>query len=331
MAPIFAPQLIFLCYTFIMKISIASDIHLEFGDLFINNDNNADVLILSGDICVAADIGRPDPHNFLEGARSNRLTDFFKRCSFQFPHVVYIMGNHEHYNGDFATSGNKIKSMLESNMLSNVYLLDKEIKTIDEVTFVGGTLWTDMNNSDEMTLRHIRGMMNDFRCVSNSNRMIERKVPIYEENPLFTEDGNNGGKYLTKEGGGYIEIGHKRKSEPSTFSPEDAVEDHKKFVQYIQTVIEGKFDQKFVVVGHHAPSKASTHPRYQHDTLMNGGYSSDLNEFILAHPQIKLWTHGHTHEDFDYMIGSTRVVCNPRGYINYESRADSFELRTVEV
>ncbi len=33
------------------------------------------------------------------------------------------------------------------------------------------------------------------------------------------------------------------------------------------------------------------------------GYSSDLNDFIMDHPQIKLWTHGHTHEDFDYMIG----------------------------
>ena len=64
---------------------------------------------------------------------------------------------------------------------------------------------------------------------------------------------------------------------------------------------------------------------------MNGGYSSDLSEFILDHPQIKLWTHGHTHEDFDYLIGSTRIVSNPRGYINYEDRADRFELKYVEI
>ena len=95
-----------------MKIAIASDIHLEFGDINLQNTENADVLILSGDICVAADIGRPDPHGILEGARSNRITDFFKRCSFQFPHVVYVMGNHEHCNGDFAVSHSKIKSML---------------------------------------------------------------------------------------------------------------------------------------------------------------------------------------------------------------------------
>ena len=39
----------------------------------------------------------------------------------------------------------------------------------------------------------------------------------------------------------------------------------------------------------------------------------------------------HTHEDFDYLIGSTRIICNPRGYINYEDRADHFELKVVEV
>ena len=314
-----------------MKIAICSDLHLEFGDINLQNTDNADVLILGGDICVAADIGRPDPNNFLEGAKSNRITDFFKRCSFQFSHVILIMGNHEHYHGDFATSGNKIKSMLESNMLSNVYLLDKEVKTIDDVTFVGGTLWTDMNEHNEMTMNHVSQRMNDFRCVRNSLRMISRKVPIYELNPDYTEDGKNGNKYATKEGGGYIEIGHKRKEEASHFSPEDAYEDHKKMVGYIQSVIEGKFDQKFVVVGHHAPSKLSTHPRYVHDTLMNGAYSSSLDDFIVDHPQVKLWTHGHTHEDFDYMVGSTRIVCNPRGYINYEGRADNFQLKTVEI
>ena len=309
-----------------MKIAICSDIHLEFSDINLQNTENADVLILGGDICVAADLGRPDPHGFMEGARSNRIVDFFKRCSFQFPHVIYIMGNHEHYHGDFATSGNKLKSMLESNMLSNVYLLDKESKMIDDVTFIGGTLWTDMNKEDEMTLLHIRGMMNDFRCVKNSNRMVTRRVPLYKK------DAN--GEYIHQKIGeinSLIEDGYKMKEEVSTFCPEDAVVDHKQMLGYIQTMIEGKFDQKFVVVGHHAPSRSSTHPRYAGEQLMNGGYSSSLDEYIMEHPQIKLWTHGHTHEDFDYMVGSTRVVCNPRGYDGYEERADRFQLKVVEV
>jgi len=312
-----------------MKIAICSDIHLEFGDINLKNEDGADVLILGGDILVAADIGRPDPHGIMEGARSHRLHDFMSRCSSQFPQVIYIMGNHEHYNGDYATSADILRKFCAE--WGNVHFLDKELVKIADITFIGGTLWTDMNGEDELTMRHIAGMMNDFRCVKNSDRMMERKVPVYEENPAYTEDGKNGGKYLTKESGGYIEIGHKRVSQPATFSPADAVVDHRQMLGYVQTVIEGRFDEKFVVVGHHAPSKASTHPRYKHEKVMNGGYSTNLDDFIIDHPQIKLWTHGHTHEDFDYRVGSTRIVCNPRGYINYEDRADTFKLKTVEI
>ena len=299
-----------------MKIALASDVHLEFGHLELNNVDNADVLVLSGDICVASKFGP-------------NYDRFFQDASRLFKNVVYIMGNHEHYDGDFAKSESILRAALER--YSNVHFLEKEIVKIDDVTFIGGTLWTDMNKEDPLTMFHVQRRMNDFRIVRNSNRMVTRTVPLYELNPDYTEDGKNGGKYATKEGGGLIEIGQKKKQEPSTFCPEDAVPEHKAMIEYIRTVIEGKFDEKFVVVGHHAPSRQSTHPRYQHDALMNGAYSSSLDEFILDHPQIKLWTHGHTHEDFDYMIGTTRVFCNPRGYINYESKADNWTLKSVEI
>jgi hypothetical protein len=64
---------------------------------------------------------------------------------------------------------------------------------------------------------------------------------------------------------------------------------------------------------------------------MNGGFSSDMSEFILDRPQICLWTHGHMHDPFDYVIGSTRVVCNPRGYIGYEESAADFQLKFINV
>jgi len=31
------------------------------------------------------------------------------------------------------------------------------------------------------------------------------------------------------------------------------------------------------------------------------------------------------------MIGSTRIVCNPRGYDGYEDIADNFELKVIEL
>jgi Icc-related predicted phosphoesterase len=149
-----------------------------------------------------------------------------------------------------------------------------------------------MNQEDDLTMFHMKSMMNDYRQIT-----------------MFNEAKN---------------IYHR-------LQPERTVADFYRSRDYIRTAVEGQYDKKFVVVTHHAPTKMSVHPKYQHDTMMNGAYSSDLSKFILENPQIKLWTHGHTHDPFDYMVGSTRIVCNPRGYKNYEERADLFDSKDFEI
>ena len=277
-----------------MKIALCSDLHLEFADIILKNDENADVLILSGDICTAVDLP------YADSSRGQRFRDFFKRCAFQFPHTIYVMGNHEHYNGDFQKSAQFIKDELAQ--YANVHFLDKGVKEIDETVFIGGTLWTDMNQEDPLTMQAIAGMMNDFRIVDNGKKVVQFR----------DSDGNT----------------HER---VGRLMPEDVVVEHKQMLEYIRNVVDGKFDQKFVIVGHHAPCKMSTKPRYQDHKVMNGGYSSNLVDFMLDRPQIKVWTHGHTHDPFDYMIGSIRIVCNPRGYDGHEDRADQFKLQYIEV
>jgi hypothetical protein len=122
------------------------------------------------------------------------------------------------------------------------------------------------------------------------------------------------------------------KTRVSTFDPADAVEEHKKCLDYIKFVVsEAKPHEKVVVVGHHTPSLQSCAEKYNNDPMMNGGYHNSLDEYIMDHPQIVLWTHGHTHENMDYMIGDTRVFCNPRGYAGWDDTAASFELKVVEV
>lgn len=303
-----------------MKIAVCSDLHLEFGTIELKNTENADVLVLSGDICVAADLRDRDPYGIMEMTKTDRYHKFFENCSQEFSQVVYVLGNHEHYHGDVAQSHSILKHYLD--YLPNVHILEKETVKIDDVTFVGGTLWTDMNRNDPMTLLHIKNMMNDFQIIKNSNRVVYRTVPLYKRK----EDDSG---YELNEKGFMIEIGTKKKAETSRFSPEDAMEEHRRMMEYIKVVL--KPDEKFVICGHHSPSLRSCHPYYSHDTLMNGGYHSDLEDFIVDHPQIKLWTHGHTHHDFDYMVGDTRVVCNPRGYIGHESRAKDFKLKFVEI
>jgi Icc-related predicted phosphoesterase len=67
-----------------------------------------------------------------------------------------------------------------------------------------------------------------------------------------------------------------------------------------------------VVITHHAPSTKSVKEKYQND-LVSAAYASNLESFILR-TKPDLWIHGHIHEGFDYFIGETRVVCNPKGY-----------------
>lgn len=264
-----------------MKIQIVSDLHLEFEDVYIKNENDADVLILSGDICVAIDLhdhkkdwhSEELPSTGRRQAAAQRYRDFFRRVSFQFPQVIYVMGNHEHYHGKYDLTAEYLRQSFASIGITNIHLLDRETITIDDVMFIGGTLWTDMNKGDALTKYHLESAMNDFRVVRIAKDNFKK------------------------------------------FLPSAAEADHHRMVKYIRTVTENiSDDTKVVVVGHHAPSTLSIHERYKHDTLMNGGYASDLSELMLDRPQIKLWTHGHMHQSFDYQIGETRIVCNPKGY-----------------
>ncbi len=280
-----------------MKLALASDLHLEFGDIDLINDEDADVLILSGDIMIAQDLhDHPEEKVRIAamidsmGRRqetAQRFRDFLKRCSEAFPHVVYVAGNHEFYHGKFHGSLEDLRN--ECSKFPNVYFMENDCRKIGDVTFIGCTLWTDMNKFDPLTLHAVADMMNDYNIIREDSK-------------------------------GYTKL-----------RPAHTAARHRRSMEYIRTVIEGKFDEKFAVVGHMAPSRMSTHPKYANETIMNGAYSSDLSEFILDHPQIKVWTHGHTHHNFDYMIGSTRIVCNPRGYIGYEEQAENFKLQYLEL
>lgn len=268
-----------------MKINVISDLHLEFADLELPG---GDILILSGDIMEARklkkDMYNPDMVLF-EHERPDRRPDrfyrFFKEECSKYREVVMVMGNHEHYGFRLQ----KTYAQIAEQLPDNVTLLENQTHIIDDVVFVGCTLWTDMNQSDPLTMFHMKSSMNDYRQITQFNEAKN----VYHR-----------------------------------LDPERTVADHYVSRKFIRETVEADPAQKYVVVTHHAPSRASTANQYANATMMNGAYSSSLEDIMLDNPQIKLWTHGHTHDLFDYMVGSTRVVCNPRGYHGYETRADLF-------
>jgi Icc-related predicted phosphoesterase len=253
-----------------MKIQVVSDLHLEFSDITIPNVGS-DVLILSGDILVSDKL-------FKEGSEvGGRFRAFLQRCSDTFPHVIWVAGNHEFYgSGDFFGHVDRMREWCQTHY-SNVYFLERDTKVIDDILFVGATLWTDMNKGDPLTVMHCRDLMNDYRAIRNDH---------------------DGYRKLT---------------------PNDTVQRHHETKRYFETVIDqAPADQKVVVVAHHTPSWQSCAEQFRGDYLMNGAFHNSMEDFILDRPKIRLWTHGHTHWAFDYMLGETRVVCNPRGYETYK-------------
>lgn len=307
-----------------MKLAICSDLHIEFGPITLNNDEGADVLILAGDICVASHFTAQKPDYVRRLAAEYR--QFFDHVTKEFPHIVYCMGNHEHYaGGDVAKTYSILKEHLD---YPNLHILEKESWCHQGVTFVGGTLWTDMNREDSSSMSYAQGAMSDFREVLNSNRMVVRQVPVYQKNPDWTEDGRNGGQYARDESGATICTGYKSREEPARWSPEDSVADHRKMLDYVDHVTSKP--GRYIVVGHHMPSESSVAACYK-GNLLNAAFRSNLDDFIEARPQIALWCCGHTHWGHQYRIGETRIVCNPRGYIGHEACADSFELQYLEV
>lgn len=280
-----------------MKISYCSDLHLEFSPLEIYNTQNSDVLILAGDILLASRLFDQEEKHYLDGREfivkhNDVFHSFFQQVCEEFDHVIYVLGNHESYHFDIAETYSYIKEKF--SYLKNLHILEKETVNINDVTFVCGTMWTDFNKNDPLSMQNISWRMNDFQIIRNSNR---------KEDP-----------YLS-----------------SIWSPEDAYQDHLKFMGFVNQELDKEENKKVVMVTHHCPSAMCVPDKYKGDIMMNPGYISNLEDFILDNPKIRAWISGHSHRVLDAMIGPTNILMNCRGYYGREDLADEFELKFVEI
>jgi hypothetical protein len=139
-----------------------SDLHLEFdANFFPKNEEKADILMLNGDICMGAlfDKTPESPYH----AKALEFLDFFRFCSNEYEEVLYIPGNHEYYRGYIDTTDDIIRETL--SVFPNIHFLNNQKWEKDGITFLGATLWTDMNHRDPITEQYLMSSMNDFRIV----------------------------------------------------------------------------------------------------------------------------------------------------------------------
>jgi UDP-2,3-diacylglucosamine pyrophosphatase LpxH len=266
-----------------MKIASASDLHLEqyvydrnfrLFDFDLFNRNNVDVLVLAGDILSSDLIG------------NEKVFELFKTFSENYEQIFYVMGNHEHYFGDFAKTTNSINEFFKD--LQNVKLLDKEAVMFNGYRFFGGTMWTDFDNGNPISLMRAKRALNDYVWIKNSNAPVSFKTYDVDGTPKFHV---RSGKLI----------------------PEEVYQDHLEFIKRFKEDQEANKDAKYVLITHHSPSYQMCSEIYRGDPI-NDLYHSNLDNLFHDNPNIKLAFMGHTHGKKRLKINECEIVLNARGY-----------------
>lgn len=132
-----------------------SDLHVEFFD-FHPIEVPADVVVLAGDILIE--------HRGLAWARK----------AFPGKPIIYVMGNHEYYEGDYERV---LERARDEAAKQQIHLLEQDQVVIDGVRFLGTTLWTDFEIEEPLhaagfSIWYANRAMMDFRIIRHRGRLL---------------------------------------------------------------------------------------------------------------------------------------------------------------
>ena len=188
--------------------------------------------------------------------------------------VLFVAGNHEFYGTDLVTGLADLRAHADG---SPVRVLEREAWRHGGVRFLGCTLWADQRLYASREAREA-ALPQVTAQVRDFSRI--RLAPDFDD--TFTPAAS---QLLCDASVAWLE---------SQFADPAAR------------------DEPTVVVTHFAPSPGSIAPRFAGSPL-NACFITDLDERIRRW-RPRLWLHGHVHDSFDYRLGATRIVANPRGY-----------------
>ncbi|MDX3925185.1 MAG: metallophosphoesterase [Shinella sp.] len=232
------------------------------------------VLIPDADICICAG----DISDIIQMSM-----EFLSRHISPRMPVVMVLGNHDCYG---TTIDAALKIAKQKTSAGNVTVLENETLVLGDVRIIGATLWTDFEipwgQDEEIPLPDRREVAINF-C----KRYVVDFREIYRS--------------------GWHETGM-----PGLLMARELITRHNASRAFINAELSRPFEGKTVVLTHHAPTPWSLDPRFKGNPT-NAAFVSDLTD-LIEQEQPELWVHGHVHRLFDYRLGRTRVICNPKGY-----------------
>lgn len=153
-----------------MIIRLFSDLHLD-GRVYRFTPQAHDplaVLVLAGD---------------MGGFRQDAT--FIAAAASQFKYVLFVAGNHEFYGGDYDI----VKKFWHGvdDDIDNFFFMDNRVKVVDNVRFLGTTLWTDMDRGNPLAAMDVQRALNDYYVISYRHRTLRvaDTVAFYNEAMRF--------------------------------------------------------------------------------------------------------------------------------------------------
>jgi len=296
-----------------MKVSYLSDLHLEFLRYpSFKKEEGGDVLILAGDILTAYMISGYRTDQDARSLKKYLLDKFKPDLIDKYKHVLYCMGNHEHYNYIYRNTLYDIQSWLSSNGFSNVRMMENDNTVIEGVRFIGATLWTDYNGCDPLTMRIAYDHMNDYKLIGSQDIT---DMNYFNYKLIGSQD--------------ITDMNYFNRNDNRKITPKFILQVHTQSRDYIRLVA-SESKEPVVVFTHHPPSFQSCNSLHSGNNL-DGAYATNLSQLILDTPQIKYWISGHTHMSCKYEIGGCQVLSNQLGYY-FEPGYRSFKgIRNFEI
>ena len=145
-----------------MKIKYFSDLHLDHhtktSGIWVPKFSEEDLettLVIAGDIWC--------DRRFL-----TRNVDFGESwlsfMSKHFKYIILVLGNHDFYGCNFLDEVQKCKQEIEKQNLTNCFLLENDVKVLDNVKFIGSTLWTSINEANPLDMLEF-DKMSDYKYI----------------------------------------------------------------------------------------------------------------------------------------------------------------------
>lgn len=252
------------------------------SDLHLECDEPEAIAHVDADLVILAG----DIHNHAEGIRWAAET-----FDIDTP-VVYLPGNHEYYDGDFGAL--EVAMRDAASNVENVHYLNNDtlIDRDGRWRVLGTTLWTD------------------FELFGASQEAVTASIAAAEKVMLDFR----GPIQVTWPSGAAANATADSTANPRLFTAADTLALHRHARMWLARQLAEPFAGKTIVVTHHAPHRDSLAERFAND-LASAGFISHLTD--LVGPPVDVWIHGHTHTPFDYVANGTRIVCNPRGYVDH--------------